>query len=464
MNRAEGSDSPINMAFSSALRRVRSPAIQSAFRASLVEGSTFALSQALRLVSSMILTRVLLPEAFGVMAMLSLLLYGLHMLSDVGILQAVVRSPRGEDPAFLHTAFSIQALRGVWLWLTASALAWPLALLFREPSLVWIVPVGALGALLDGMASLRSCLLLREMRPLSLGFLELGAQVCGAAVTLVSAGLLELGVWSLVAGTLASGCVQTLGSHLLPHSHRDGFRWEPAARQEIFQFGRWIFASSAVTFLAGRGDQLMLGRILGASNLGLYNIAASLADLPEGLAQRFIRGVLYPVYARVFNERPADIMRVYYRSRLAFDALMQTAIGGLYAMAPWLIGLLYDARYQSASIMLQVLALRSALTLMAVPCESVLTAGGLGKYGFRANVTLAASVLVLLPVGYVLAGAEGVLWATVASRASALATLWHGAKEQGVLRFKRELVAPLAIAAGYLLGKGALWLLGALTA
>lgn len=437
------------------------PLTPRALAASVAEASAFGLNQLLRLASSLILTRVLLPEAFGIMAMLSLLLYGLHMMSDVGILQAVVRSPRGADETFLHTAFTIQAARGVSLWLVASALAWPLAWMFREPVLVWLVPIGALSAILDGLTSMRACLLRRRMEALPIARLELLSQLIGIVITVLAAARFELGVWSLVVGTLANTSVHTLGSHLLPDPHRDRLRWQPAARREIFSFGRWIFASSAVTFLAGRGDQLLLGRMLGASSLGLYNVASSLADAPESLAQRFMSGVLYPLYARVVNERPDEMARVYYRSRVYFDASLQTALGGLYALAPWLVSLLYDARYQGAGFMLQLLSLRVALTLLAVPCESLLTAHGRAEFGFRANAVLAASTLGLLPAGYAVAGVRGVLWAMVASRAASLLTLWHAARKNGVLHLGRELVAPAFFVTGYSLGKALLWLLGA---
>lgn len=430
-----------------------------ALSASAVEVSTYGLAQVIRLASSMILTRILFPEAFGIMAMLSVVLYGLHMLSDVGILQAVIQSDRGEEPAFLHTAFTMQAIRGVALWLMACVLTWPMSLMFKEPQLLWIIPLGALGSVLYGFTSMRLCLLRREVRPLPIAVVELSAQVLGTVATVFAAYVLKMGVAALVVGTICNSVVHTAGSHLLPHSHRDRFAIEPRARHDILNFGRWIFASSAVTFVAARGDQVLLGRLLGAVNLGFYNIALTLAEAPEALAQRVIGGVLYPLYARIHNERPQDLARAYYRSRLAFDAVLQTSLGGLYALAPWIIDLLYDDRYQGAYPMLQILALRTGFGLMAVPCETALTARGLSVYGFRRNSFVAVSVLVFLPIGNWLAGAEGVLWGTALSRVAALVALWPAAKAYGILRLERELLVLVFLGVGYLLGSGCLWLL-----
>ncbi len=434
-----------------------------ALSASAIEVTTYGLAQIIRLGSSMILTRILFPEAFGIMAMLSVVLYGLHMLSDVGILQSVIQSPRGEEPAFLNTAFSMQAIRGIVLWVMACLLAWPMALLFKEPQLVWIIPAGSFGSVLYGLTSMRLYLLRREVRPLPIAIIELLSQVLGTVATVFAAYVLEMGVAALVVGTLANAVVHTGGSHLLRHPHRDRFGIETQARHEILNFGRWIFASSAVTFVAGRGDQVVLGRLLGAVNLGFYNIALTLAEAPEALAQRVIGGVLYPLYSRIHNERPDDLARAYYRSRLVFDAVLQTSLGGLYALAPWIVGLLYDPRYQQAIPMLQILTLRTAFGLMAVPCETCLTARGLSVYGFRRNLFVAISVVVFLPLGHWLAGTDGVLWATALSRIAALVALWPAARAYGILRIERELLVPLFLALGYLLGTGCLWLLSAVT-
>ena len=261
-----------------------------------------------------------------------------------------------------------------------------------------------------------------------------------------------VGVWSLVAGNLVMAAGHTAFSFALPGTHRERLRVDPKARQEIIHFGRWIYASSAVTFVAGRGDQVVLGRLLGAASLGFFNVGLNLAEAPEALANRVIASILYPYYSRLHNEAPASFPDAYYRTRLAFDAVVQTALGGLAALAPWLIRLLYDQRYLGAIPMLQILALRTSVSLVASPCETALTAQGHSVYGFRRNAFVAVATLTLMPVGYYLNGPTGLLLATVVARATALVVVWPAARDRGILRFRRELLVPAFLALGFGLG------------
>ena len=426
----------------------------------MIEIAGYGATQVIRFASNLVLARLLFPEAFGLMAMLAVVLYGLTMLSDVGISQAVIRSERGDEPAFLNTAWSMQVVRGFGLWLTATALAWPLSWFFNEPAMQWILPVGALSAVLQGFGSTRMFLMRRQVRPAPLVKLELTSQIAGTTVILGGA-YLGFGVAAIVVGNIVSATVHTALSHVLPGEHRDKFKIEPEARRQILGFGRWIFAASAVTFLANRGDQLVFGRLLGAAGLGLYNIAVALSELPEAVAQRLIGGVLYPAFSRGHLTHPDQMPRVYFRTRLALDGLLQTSLGGLAGVAPWVIALLYDERYQGAAVMLQVLALRTALGLMAQPCETYLTSLGLSQYGFRRQLYVAVTVYLLMPVGHALAGMMGLLWASVISRVASFVALWPAARQHGILRLEREFLALVFLATGYALGTVILWLLPA---
>lgn len=422
-----------------------------AVRSAGVEVAGFGGAQIIRLASNLVLTRLLFPAAFGLMAMLSVVYFGLVMLSDVGITQATIQSKHGDEPQFLDTAWTIHIIRGAILWLAACAVAWPAALLFKEPMLVTLIPAGAFANVIYGFQSTRVLSLRRAVRPLPIVSMELGSQVVSAAL-MIALAWAGAGVWSLVAGNLTAAAINASVSYLLPGVHRERFRIDPVARKEIAHFGQWIYFSSLVSFFAGRGDQFLLGRLLGAANLGLYNIGLALAEMPEALTNRVMAGVLYPTYARLHHEGPERFRSAYYRTRLIYDALVHTVLGALITMAPPVIDLLYDDRYLGSIAMLQIVAVRTSLGLMASPCETALTAQGEPRYGFRRNLTVALASFALMPVGYLLGGVPGVIWATAAARLPALVVLWPAARRRGFFQPLRELLPLLFLAVGMALG------------
>lgn len=416
-----------------------------------IEISAFGFGQLIRLASNLLLTRLLFPEAFGLMSILAAVLFGLQMLSDVGIQQAVIRSSRGENKAFLDTAWTMQVIRGVILSLSAVLLAWPLAILLQEPSLAWIVPIGALSVLAHGFSSPRQFVLRRHLRVGPLAALDIASQLVGSAVMLLGA-YLGLGLPALLSGLILQTFVQTAGSFLLPGEHSPCLHLDRASYGEILQFGRWIFASSALTFAAARGDQFLLARLVGATQLGFYSIALALAEVADAVAHRLIASILYPLFSRVHNENPDHLPRLYYRIRLPFDAFFQGGLGLLCGIAPLVIGILYDDRYQAVSPMLQVLAVRAAINLMASVCETCLTSQGLSVLGFRRNAYVTVSVFALMPLGYWLAGVSGLLWGSALSRIAAFAAIWPTARRLGILKFSHELLAPVFFLTGYAIG------------
>lgn len=412
----------------------------------------FGASLTVRLASNLILTRLLFPEAFGLMAMVQIVLYGLTMLSDVGVWQGVVTSPRGEESSFLNTAWTMLVVRGAVLWGCACALTYPISLAFGEPQLLWILPAVSTSILVQGFSSTRMFTLRRRLRVMPLQLLELGTQLVNVGVCLAGAWL-GFGVVSLVAGLLVSCVVNTLGSHFLPGTtHRDRFQLEPEAREELFHFGRWIFLSSALTFLAVRVDQMLIGRWLGAAMMGVYNIGQTLADLCDTLATRLTNGVIYPMLARIYATRPADLADAYYKTRVWFDLVLFTGLGGIAAMSEWIIALLYDDRYLGAAEVMRILVFRGAVAALATLCEVCFVAQGATVFSFRFNLVVTLVMVAAMPIGGLYWGVPGILWATVIARASGLLALWPRAYQLGFLRLHREALALLYLGLGYGLG------------
>src|SRR5262245_57988175 len=123
----------------------------------------YAVSQVVRFGSNLAMTRLLVPEMFGVMAIASIVMVGLAMFSDLGLRQSIVQSRRGGDPAFLNTAWTLQILRGVLLWAIALTIAAALYVadragwvsagsVYADPSLPGVIAALSFGAVIGGFA------------------------------------------------------------------------------------------------------------------------------------------------------------------------------------------------------------------------------------------------------------------------------------------------------------------------
>ena len=126
-----------------------------ALRGSLWTVLGFGGAQGLRLASNLILTRLLFPEVFGVMALIMVVIQGLNNFSDVGVGPAIMQSRRGDDRDFLNTAFTMQAVRGLVLWLACIALAAPIARFYGTPELAWYLPVAGFISVINGLLTTR---------------------------------------------------------------------------------------------------------------------------------------------------------------------------------------------------------------------------------------------------------------------------------------------------------------------
>jgi O-antigen/teichoic acid export membrane protein len=431
---------------------------QQVIKGSAFEMISFGASQIVRFGSNLVLSRLLFPQAFGIVAIVNIVNQGLIMFSDVGSQAAVIQSEQGEEPRFLNTVFTWQALRGVLLYCVALALSWPLAAFYKEPQLKLLIPVGSLSVLVLGLHSTATYTLRRRLTLAPLVTMELSAQVA-AVVLMVTWARLHPSVWTLVAGTLVSALVTTGISHLLRVGYRNRFSWDRASARALFDFGKWIAGSSMLSFLGQQGDRLLLGRFLGTAALGVYSIAVFLSSALGDAVQRVTQGVLFPAYSRVRPEGIARVREVYYQTRLAIDGLVVTALGGLTALGGFVVHLLYDTRYADAGWMLQVLSLRVALNAIAAPCQFCLFALGETRQGFMLNLARIVWLATAVPVGFNLAGVHGLVWAVALSELPTLFVLWPAFARLGLLRPSRELLAPACYGTGYALGLGVLWLL-----
>ena len=426
----------------------------------MFELGAFIASYGLRFINSTVLRSILVPAAFGIMDFVTGVGVGMIMLTDVGIRQAIIRSPRGDEQVFLDTAWTMQVVRGIALWVLSIALAYPAVWITDEPILLYLLPVASLTTLLQGLTSTAESTLRRQMSLGRITAIDLGTQLAALATTITWA-LIDASVWALVAGGIVSGVLHMIASHYLAFTlgYRNRVRWDREVRREIFEFGKWITGSSALFFAGMWSDRLMLVAFVGATTAGVYATALLISETVVGAAQRVLGGVFYSLFAQVSHDGVDRLRSVYYRTRLRVDALSMGATGVLLAVGPWLIRVLFDERYTDAGWMLRLLALRAATLCVVSPGDVCLTSLGLSRYGFYQNLARAIWVLGGVPIGYSVGGTEGVVWVAALSGFPSLLLLLRAFHIEKLLRIDRELLAWIFFGAGIMLGFGVLALL-----
>ncbi|MEM9165715.1 MAG: oligosaccharide flippase family protein [Planctomycetota bacterium] len=345
-----------------------------AFRGSIWIVAGYGTMQALRLASNLILTRLLVPDDFAVMAIVTAVMQGLMMFSDVGVGPSIIQNKR-EDRDFLDSAWTFQLIRGSALWLVCSVLAWPIAVGYGEPALAALLPVAGLAALAQGFATTAVHTANRDLRIGRLTLIHLLGQVIATATMIVWA-VIEPTVWALAAGGVAGAIATVLLGYALLPAHRPRLRWETDAVRSLFRFGRWIFLSTIVTFLAKQADQLIFPFLFGLSDLAYYAIATVLVMTVLTVVNKIAGQIMFPAYARVVRDHDHDaLVKTTRRFALAVaPAYLLPVTMILFGEA--LIGLLYDPRWSATGGMLVLLAAAVHIDMVRASQNGVLLAVG----------------------------------------------------------------------------------------
>lgn len=358
----------------------------------------YGASQALRLVSNLILTRILFPEAFGLMALVTMVIIGLSLFSDLGIKASISQSKRGDDPDFLNTAWTIQVIRGVILFLVTLLLAQPLAEFYNQPLLAIYLPIAGISLVISGFNPTR---IATAQRHLSLGrvtTLDLIAQTIGLIFMIVVA-LATKSVMALVLGFVVQAMTVLLLTNRFLPGEKNRLRWEMRAVRELIGFGKWIFLSTAFFFFSTQGDKAVLGKYLTLESLGIYNIGYFLASFPVALGIHVCHRMLIPIY----RERPpgasAENFAKLARMRHVASSGLLLMIGLMALFGPALIDVLYDDRYTLAGGIIVLMSIVKMVQAIGVTYDNAALAAGDSRQFFVFNASRAMLQMAFLLYG-----------------------------------------------------------------
>lgn len=367
--------------------------------------------QVLRLASNLILTRLLFAEAFGMMALVSVITIGLTLFSDIGVGPSIALSKRGDDPKFLDTAWTIQVIRGFLLWGVTLAMAGPVARFYDAPDLALYLPLAGIALIISGFKPTRIETAYRHLLTGRVTAIELASQAISLAFMVLVA-VITKSVVALVLGGLVFAMTELMLAHYFLPGHRNRLRWNKIDAHELIHFGKWIFLSTAFWFVTSQGDRAILGKFISLETLGIYNVAFVLASFPMALGYAVNQRLMIPIY----RDKPAKNNPENRRSQ---RLLRYGLTGGLLCLVwfmaltgPWLVNLLYDDRYALAGTIIVLLALSSAPAVIVMTYDQAALAAGDSRLFFVMTASRAIVQTALFLGGVMWLGLPGGVLAT----------------------------------------------------
>jgi O-antigen/teichoic acid export membrane protein len=410
----------------------------------------FGLAQALRLLSNIVLAAVLEQEAFALMALVNAVIQGLAMFSDIGLSPSIVQNPRGEERDFLNTAWTLGVIRGTGLALIATVGAWPLAAFYsaNDPLAVelrYLLPIVALGTFCEGFQSTKLRIAARHMQLGRITIIEFVAQILGLATT-VGLAILTRSVYALAFGGLLSMVTHCVLTYVAFPGPRNEFHWDADIAKELVRFGKWIFISTIISFLAGQLDKLILARVFPFEEVGVYSIAANFALLTPLLMGRVQAAIAFPLYSRML-ELKISLESIVQRTREPMLAVGGYVVALMMAGAHSFIAFAYDERYAAAGIYIPILAGGAWFAMIEGVYGAALLASGRAYWVAAVNASKVVGLAVLVVPMSHWWGIKGAVAAVALSDVCRMCVATLGARTLGLKSHSRELFFSVFVAA-----------------
>lgn len=401
----------------------------------------------IRLGSTLILTRLLAPDLFGLIAVGYTFTYAAALLSDVGLRSSIIQNHRADDPDYRDSVWMIIFMRGILialfvsgatfiLWMMQKAGMFQIQSVYADKRILVVLPLLALAELVKGIESIEVLYRERKLDFKSLFIFGTSKQVVNTGVTVVWAWL-DPGVVALSAGAIVGNLFGVILSYTWLSNKPPKLVWRSDDFIYILQQGKWLLVSAILTFLMNTVDRIYLAVGLDAVQLGIYSIATTLGLIAQELTNKVGNSVIFPAMSQRIRDGASDLRSDFYRIRRPFEYFAMACGFFLLAFGHDLVRLMYDPRYLMAGSVLRVFGVLCLTLAYAASTEAYLAMGEAKKNSivyFTRLTTLIAGLVILVPPLGVMGGA----WSLAcASLCGVVAMLWCNHR-LGLLSWSKE--------------------------
>jgi len=336
----------------------------------------------LDLLKLVIIASLLSPKDIGLLGIALLTLAIFRVFTRTGFKESIIQNKEEVDH-YLNTAWTILALRGAALLGLIYVTAPYIASFFGEPRAELVLQVMGLILLFEGLSNIGIVYFRKELDFKKRFVLDMSRTLPAFVISVYFAFVLG-NVWALVYGSVAGYFIFMITSFLLhPHKPKLEMNFEKAS--EMFGFGKWILGSSALVFIATQGDDIYLGRVLGAAALGIYVLSYRLSNSPATEITHVIGQVTFPAYSKIQDE-VKKLKKGLFRTLRTTLALSIPISIGIIVFIPEFTVYVLGEKWTEVIWPARILAVSGLLRSVTATWGPYYKAIGKPKYGFYKNV------------------------------------------------------------------------------
>lgn len=361
--------------------------------------------QAVGFAIGLVLARLLGPQIIGLLALVMVFSGFAGIFTDVGLSSALVQKKEITD-AHLDSVFLVNVGASLAISVVFFFAAPLIADFYDEPSLVLITQVLAFQFVLGASGNVHNVILRRELNFRALSILDLVSTVLAGAVG-ISMALGGFGVWSLVAQAMSGTAMRVLGMWLVS-GWRPRFRYHHPALLQLWRFGANLLGFHTTNYLFRNADNLLIGRFLGPTSLGLYSKAYNTMSFPLSNVTGKVGQVMFPALSQIQDE-PERVASIYLRVARSIALITFPMMVGVTVVAAPFVLFLYGPEWEGMIPLLQVFAMVGALRSISALSSGIFQSQGRADLQFRVGGTMG-----LVGIGAIVLGLKwGVLGVAV---------------------------------------------------
>ncbi|MFH1760217.1 MAG: lipopolysaccharide biosynthesis protein, partial [bacterium] len=375
----------------------------------------------LSFVRIIVLARLLAPDDFGLFGITMLALSVIETFSQPGIQNALIQK-KDNTEEYLNTAWMIMMIRGVILFSILYISAPFVASYFKTPPAATIIRVLAVAKLFAGFSNIAVVYFQKELEFNKQFVYLLTITVFEVTVSILAAVILR-NVWALVYGVIA-GSISGLVLSYIIHPFRPKFVIDWKKAKELFGFGKWLLWSEILLFLILQGDDLFVAKMLGASVLGLYQMAYNIANLPTTDITRMVTRVTFPAYSKI-QDNIQRLKESYLRVVQLVAFLSFPLSGAIFILAHDFTKIFLGEKWLSIVPVLQVLVFAGLVRSIMATIGPVFLAAGKPRIDTKWQLIRLLVLITLIYWFTVKWGMVGTAVAVVASNVAATAGFFY---------------------------------------